>query len=108
MVLSAVQHRTVHKSEPGGHPAAGTAAQRRLSRARADEHDGRRAREAVARGDQEAHPDAAVHGPYFSFFDNSFRLLVYLYIPGITLTGTDLTRAVNVPYSLTTHAYRPL
>lgn len=110
MVLSAVQHRAVHKSEPGGHPAAGTAAQRRLPRARADEHDGWRAREAVARGDQEAHPDAAVHGPYIFLIEidgtrrhiNHADLLRRRHLD-LSLAATWMAsgkRLVNVPYSL--------
>lgn len=43
------------------HPAGGWA-QGRLPRARAHGDDGRRPGEAVARGDQEAYNDAAMHG----------------------------------------------
>lgn len=61
-----VHDPAVHQPVADCGRAAGPGAQGRLPRARAHRDDGRRAGEAVARGDQEAHPDAAVHGRYLT------------------------------------------
>lgn len=60
----------VHQSVAGDDRAARPGAEGRLPRARTQRDDGRRTREALARGDQEAHSDAPVHG-IFHFYKNS-------------------------------------